>query len=89
MPLTRPAEISDCVSLSDKLAGEALAFVAEHGTVNSVLLVPTFVDRVPEHAVINEISPDEKSIGAECSEYDCLPRTDELATLSTVSILVG
>jgi len=53
MPATRPAEISDGISLSDKLRTSALSFVAEDGTVDALLsLARPFVD-----AVINKLSP--------------------------------
>jgi len=42
MPQTRPAEISDGVSLSDKLAGEMGAFIAENGTINACLSAVVF-----------------------------------------------
>jgi hypothetical protein len=59
MPQTRPAEISDGVSLSDKLAPLVCAFVSKYRTVDALL-----------PGIIFEFSPHEKSVTCEGSEDD-------------------
>lgn len=68
MPLTRPDEISNGISLSDKLAAFVEALVDEDGAVNSVL-----------STVIDEFSPDEHGVTFEGSEDDVFARADELS----------
>lgn len=79
MPLTRPAVISDGVSLSDKLGREDRAFVAEHGALDPVLLWD---------CVVNVIAPDEQGISSRGSKHDAETGTNELESLATVSIVV-
>lgn len=45
MPAIRPAKISDCISLSDKLGTKVRRFVSKYCTVDSVL--PAVVDELP------------------------------------------
>lgn len=78
MPFTRPAVISDCVSLSDKVTAFEFAFVSEYGTVDALL-----------SAVINELSPNEKGVSRKSSEDDSLTGTGELASRSIVFVFVG
>lgn len=68
MPLTRPDEISNGISLSDKVAAFVEALVDEDCTVNSGL-----------SAVVNELSPDEHGIALDGSEDDVFAGTDELS----------
>lgn len=68
MPFTRPDEISNGISLSDKLAAFVEAFVDEDGAVNSGL-----------SAVVDELSPNEHGITFEGSEDDVFAGTDELS----------
>lgn len=80
MPFTRPRAISNGVSLSDKLT-TAIAlgrFVSEHGAVDALL-----------PAVIDELAPDEHGVTVSGPENDVLAGANELAPLSSVSILVG
>jgi hypothetical protein len=72
MPLTRPAEISDGVSLSDKLTALVLAFVSKDRTIDA---------RLP--AVINEFSPCEESVAGQGSEDKFLPWANKLPLFST------
>lgn len=67
MPFTRPDEISNGISLSDKLAAFVEALVDEDCTVNSGL-----------SAIVNELSPNEHGIAFEGSEDDVFARADEL-----------
>lgn len=78
MPLTRPAEISDGVSLSDKLTRLVRAFVAEHGAVDALL-----------PAVVDEFSPHENSVRCRGAEDDVFSGSDELTSLASISIPVG
>ena len=73
MPAIRPAQISDGVSLSDKLGTEGLALVSEHGAVDSVLFWL---------GVVNKLSPHEQGVGAPCSQNDGLSRSNELRDLA-------
>ena len=79
MPLTRPAAISDGVSLSDKLGREVAAwrFVAEYRALDTFLLRDGVVDVLP---------PDKHSVGVSGSEHDVLAGTDTLTALSSVFI---
>ena len=63
--------ISDCVSLSDKLRREDASLVSKDGTVDALL-----------SAVVDELAPDEKSVGISGSQYDCFAGADELAALT-------
>lgn len=77
MPRTRPREISNGISLSDKLRREDRPLVSEHGAVDAVLLWD---------GVINKASPNKESVGVECSEYDMLAWADELTGRSVAPI---
>ena len=71
MPFTRPREISDRISLSDKLGREEVTFVSEDGAVDSVL-----------PAVIDELAPNKERVSVAGSKDDVLTGPDELG-LST------
>lgn len=75
MPLIRPDEISDGISLSDKLAAFVEALVDEDCAVDSAL-----------SAIVNKLSPNEDGIAFEGSEDDVFAGADELSD-SPVSIL--
>jgi hypothetical protein len=82
VPLTRPAEISNGVSLSDKL-GRAVSvgrFVSEDGAVDAFL----FRDRV-----VNELSPDEHGVSVSSAENNVFPRADELAPSPAIRVAVA
>ena len=75
MPFTRPDEISNGISLSDKLAAFVEALIDEDCAVDSGL-----------STIINELSPNEHGIAFNSSEDDVFAGTDELSD-SPVSIL--
>lgn len=79
MPLIRPDEKSDGVSLSDKLRGRELLrrFISENSAINSRL-----------SAIVNEASPNEKSVGATGTQYDLVARSSEQFSLSPVCVSV-
>jgi len=80
MPFTRPAEISDGVSLSDKV-GRSIAgrgFVSEYGAVDAGL-----------SAVVDELSPHKEGISVAGPENNVFSWSDKLASLSSVLVLVG
>jgi len=66
MPQTRPHEISDCVSLSDKLRTLVRGFVSKACAVDALL-----------PRIINESSPDKEGIGFPCAEHDFFTRAAE------------
>lgn len=78
MPLTRPCVISDCVSLSDKLARFVRAFVSEGCAVDPSLA-----------AVVDEFPPYENSVGSFGAEDDAFPRSDELRPVPAISIMIA
>jgi hypothetical protein len=78
MPFTRPAEISNGVSLSDKVGREDSAFVSEHGAIDALL-----------SAVVDELSPNKHGVSVAGSEHDMLAGSDKLAALSSVSIIIA
>jgi len=78
MPLTRPAEISDGVSLSDKVGRSELAFVSEHGAVDALLA-----------GIIDELSPNKHGVSVSGSEHDVLAGTNKLTALSSVSVFIA
>jgi hypothetical protein len=67
----RPAEISDGVSLSDKLGRLVAALVSEYRAINSFLA-----------AVVHEVSPDKQRIAFPRSEDDVFAGSDELRDLA-------
>ncbi|WP_120632609.1 hypothetical protein [Ruegeria sp. EL01] len=77
MPLTRPAEISDKVSLSDKVRGAVSAFVTEDSAIDTCLT-----------GGIEELAPDEEGVAGPRSEDDFLPWTREQASSASVFVLV-
>lgn len=82
MPLTRPAEIRDGVSLVDKL-GRTIAvgrLVAEDGALDSILSWNGVVDVFP---------PDEHGVSGGVAQDDVLAGTDELHALATVGVAPG
>jgi hypothetical protein len=70
MPFTRPAEISDCVSLADKLGRAIRAFIPEGRTVDASLA-----------AIVDELAPNKESVSVSGSENDVLAGSDELRDL--------
>lgn len=68
MPLTRPDEISNGISLSDKLAAFMVALVDEDRAIDSGL-----------SAIVDELSPNENGITFEGSEDDAFAGADELS----------
>ena len=78
MPATRPAEISDCVSLEDKLATAVPRFVAEHGAIDALL--PTGV---------LESAPHKHGVSFSGSEDDFLAGTAEQNADSSIAVSVG
>jgi hypothetical protein len=79
MPFTRPAVISDCVSLSDKVGRAERPFVPKNGAFDSVLL---------GDCVINVFSPDEDGVGHSRSQEDDLPGPNALAADPSVAISI-
>lgn len=69
MPRTRPREISNGVSLSDKLGRKDLAFVAEDGAVDTVL---------SGLGVIDKSSPNKEGVCVEGPQDNVLARPNEL-----------
>jgi hypothetical protein len=78
MPFTRPDEISDCVSLSDKLGREDRTLVAEHGAVDSLLA-----------AGVDEFSPNKERVCISCAEDDLFSWTGEEVSLPAVPVAVA
>lgn len=80
MPFTRPAEISNGVSLSDKVAGTIAGrrFVSEDGAIDASL-----------SAVVDEFAPDEHGVSVAGSENNVFSWPDKLAALPSVFVLVG
>ena len=78
MPFTRPAEISNGVSLSDKVGRSEFAFVPEDGAVDALLA-----------GIIDELSPNKHGISISGSEHDVLAGTNKLTALSSVSIIIA
>jgi len=78
VPLTRPAEISDGVSLSDKLGRSDFAFVSEDGAVDALL-----------PAIVDEFSPDKHGISVACSKNNVFSWSDELKALSSVLVVIA
>lgn len=69
VPATRPCEISDCVSLSDKERREDRAFVPEERAFDPFL---------PRDRVVNIVPPNENSVPCIGSEHNVFSGTDEL-----------
>jgi hypothetical protein len=71
MPLTRPAVISDRVSLSDKLTAliAVRRFVSEDGAFNPLL---------GWDGIVDVIAPDKHGISGCSSKDNCISRTNEL-----------
>lgn len=78
MPFTRPAEISNGVSLSDKVGRSQFAFVSEDGTVDALL-----------STVVDELSPNKHGISVACSKNDVLSGADELTALASVFVVIA
>jgi hypothetical protein len=80
MPLTRPAEISDGISLSDKL-GRAISvwrFVSEDGTIDAFL-----------SAGIDELPPNKHGVSVSGSKDNLFSRPSEQASLASVLVDVA
>jgi hypothetical protein len=78
VPFTRPRAISNGVSLSDKVGRSEAAFVSEDGAVDALLA-----------GIVDELSPNEHGVSIPGSEHNVLSGADELASLSTVSIIIA
>jgi hypothetical protein len=78
MPFTRPAEISNGVSLSDKVGRAEAAFVPEHGAIDALLA-----------GIIDELSPNKHGVSVSGSEHDMLTGSDKLTALSSVSVFIA
>ena len=74
MPAIRPDEISDCVSLSDKLRTADVGLVSKDGAIDSCL-----------SAVVDEPSPHEHGIGSLSTQHNLFAGADELGNTSTCS----
>ena len=78
MPFTRPAEISDCVSLSDKLAALVARFVSEYRAVDAAL-----------PAGVREAAPHKHGIASFCAEDDFFSGADEQNASAAVCVFMG
>jgi hypothetical protein len=78
MPFTRPAEISNGVSLSDKVGRSEVAFVSEHGAVDALLA-----------GIVDELSPNKHGVSVSGSENDVFAGADKLTALSSVSVFIA
>ncbi len=78
MPFTRPAEISNGVSLSDKVGRAEFAFVAEDGAVDPLLV-----------AVVDELPPNKHCISVSGSEHDVLSGADKLESFPSVLVVIA
>lgn len=78
MPFTRPAEISNGVSLSDKVGRSEAAFVSEDGAVDALL-----------PGIVDELSPNKHGVSVSGSKNDVLAGSDKLAALSSVSVFIA
>jgi hypothetical protein len=78
MPFTRPAEISNGVSLSDKVGRSDATFVSEHGAVDALLA-----------GIIDKLSPNKHGIGVSGSEHDMLTGSNKLTSFSSVSVIIA
>lgn len=78
MPFTRPAEISDRISLGDKNTALNAPFVSEYGAVDSVLA-----------RIINEFSPNKHRVSFQCPQYNGLSRPYELTALPAIFVPIG
>ena len=78
VPRTRPCEISNGVSLSDKLGRKDRAFVPKRGAVDSLLT-----------AGVDEAPPDKESVGIEGSQDDLFAGAAEERAHATVTVLIG
>jgi hypothetical protein len=80
VPLTRPAEISNGVSLSDKLTGAVSlrGFVSEYSAVDALL-----------SAVVDELPPNKHGVAVPGSQDNVLTGADELASLAAIPVTVG
>jgi len=80
MPFTRPRAISNGVSLSDKVAATVSVWrlVSEDGAIDALL-----------SAVVDEFPPNKHGVSVSGSQNDVLAGANELAPISSISILVG
>jgi hypothetical protein len=78
VPFTRPAEISNGVSLSDKVGREEAAFVSEDGAVDALL-----------SAVVDELPPNKHGVSVARPENDVLSGADKLTALSSVLVVIA
>jgi hypothetical protein len=76
MPATRPDEISDCVSLSDKLTALDRGLVPEEGAVDPFLA-----------AGVDELPPHEACVGMFGSKDDLFAWTSEAIAHTSVPVL--
>jgi hypothetical protein len=81
VPLTRPAEISNGVSLSDKLARQERAFVSEQAAFDA---------RLGRNGFVEMLSPNKDCITGICSQDDVRAWPDELGeTFSSWPLLAA
>ena len=78
MPLTSPAVISDCVSLSDKLTRLDFALVPEECAVDAGL-----------STVVDEFSPNKSGSCTFVAEAYFLTRTSEQLPFSTILVVMA
>jgi hypothetical protein len=77
MPLTRPAVISDRVSLSDKLGRKERTFVPEDSAFDSFLLW---------QGVVDIVSPNKEGVSSQGSQDNVVSWPDKLISLSSISV---
>ena len=77
MPFTRPAEISNGVSLSDKVGRSEAAFVSEYGTVDALLA-----------AIVDELPPNKHGVSVSGSQNDVFSGSNKLTALSSVFVVI-
>ena len=77
MPFTRPAEISNGVSLSDKVGRSEAAFVSEHGAVDALLA-----------GIVDELPPNKHGVSVSGPQNDVFSGSNKLTALSSVSIVI-
>jgi hypothetical protein len=78
MPFTRPAVISDCVSLSDKVGRPELSLVSEHGAVDALL-----------SAGVDKLSPNKHCVAVAGSKNDLFSGAGKQISLSSVFVFIA
>ena len=77
MPLIRPAEISDCISLSDKFRRKVGALVSEDGTIDAFLAT-----------VVDEFAPDEQCVASPRPENDLFSGADKKNSFASIFVFI-